>query len=190
MKVDILEIGNPILRKHNKKVLYNEINSLKIQKLIDDLIDTMHAVGGAGLAANQISQSYKVCVVEIKNNDRYHLIPEIPLTVLINPKITFLNSSETFSSYEGCLSVPNIRARVDRHCEIHLDAWDRKGNIISEDIYGYKAIVYQHEIDHLNGIIFTDLVKDKRSIVTYKNYQKYFSKLYELEICDLLKKYN
>ena len=87
------------------------------------------------------------------------------------------------------MSVPNIRARVDRYCKIYLEAWDRNGNFISENIFGYKAIVYQHEIDHLNGIIFTDHVKDNTSIVTYENYDKYFSHIYKLEISELISRY-
>ena len=185
----IAQIGHPILRQPTRIVSEKDLKTSKIQNIIDELIYLMRDFNGAGLAANQIYHSYKICVIEIKNNSRYSFMPEIPLKVLINPKIKILNKFKTFSSFEGCLSVPNIRGRVTRYCEINVDYLDREGKVFSEDVYGVSSIVYQHEIDHLNGTLFTDLIDDNKSIITYENYKDYYIDRYEKEMLELIKKY-
>ena len=134
--VSIAQMGDPVLRKPTEDVSVDKIGDKKIQSIIEDLIYTMRKSGGAGLAANQIYYSYSICVIEINNNERYQHIPKIPLTILVNPKINVLDKKNTFSSYEGCLSVPNIRGRVDRYCQIYLQARDRYGEKISKKISG------------------------------------------------------
>jgi len=126
---NIIEIGNPALREIAKEISQSQVDSEEIQKLIDDLIETMRHANGAGLAATQIAVALRICVIEVNNNPRYPYKPDIPLIVLINPVITFL-SEERLSVYEGCLSVPNVRGEVERCPEIRVQALDRGGREI------------------------------------------------------------
>ena len=169
----LAEIGNPILREKTEEVDIKKIKSPEIKGIIYELISLMRHFNGAGLAANQIFYKYRICVIELNENQRYPHLSNIPLKVLINPKIQVLQSELTFDSYEGCLSVPNLRGKVSRYCKIQLDYYDQNAKHLSETITGYAAVVYQHEIDHLDGILFTDRVKDNRTLVTYTNYLKY-----------------
>ena len=146
----------------------------------------MKELNGAGLAANQIFFPYKLCVIEVMNNTRYKHIPDIPLKILVNPKIEIINSEDKFVSYEGCLSVPNLRGKVERYTNIKVTYYNEKGNLIKERLNGFPAIVYQHEIDHLNGILFTDRIKDIKTLVTYENYLKYYEKKYIRELKDFI----
>ena len=122
----ILQIGNPALRQVADPVDVSQIQSDEIQALIDDLIETMRHANGAGLAATQVADPLRICIIEVNKNPRYPYKPDIPLTVLINPKVTFL-TEERVNVYEGCLSVPNMRGRVDRCPEILIEALDREG---------------------------------------------------------------
>ena len=150
----------------------------------------MRELDGAGLAANQIFYSYRVCVIEVMNNTRYKNIPNIPLKILVNPKIEVINSENKFVSYEGCLSVPNLRGKVERYSNIKVSYYNEKGKFIKEKLNGFPAIVYQHEIDHLDGILFTDRIKDIKTLVTYDNYLKYYEKEYIRELKDFIGKNN
>ena len=182
----IAHIGHPILRKPTLDVPLETISTDKIKNLIRKLAEIMYEFNGAGLAANQIYESYRICVLEVKNNLRYKHLPEIPFKVLINPKIISKNSKKIFSSYEGCLSVPNIRGRVNRSYDIKVEYYDENAKYNLEHVKGFQAIVYQHEIDHLDGILFTDKVEDKSSLVTFENYIKYYEEDYRQELMDLI----
>ncbi len=177
-KAMIASIGDPILRRKTLEVKINKILSSKVKSTIKKLISTMRKLNGAGLAANQIFYNLRICVIELENNKRYKHLPNIPLTVLINPKITVLNKNSTFNSYEGCLSVPNLRGIVKRFTNIKVDYYDENKKFHSKEISGFAAVVYQHEIDHLDGILFTDKVSDNKSLVSYSNYLKYHEKIY------------
>ena len=168
----IAQIGHPILRQPTRILTREELLSEEIQSFLDDLVETMREASGAGLAANQVYQSLRICAVEVRNNSRYPYRPNIPLTILVNPVLTPA-SDETFINYEGCLSVPNLRGQVRRHCEVHVEALDREGNSISTVVKGMTAATYQHEVDHLDGKIFLDRVEDPNSVVTLENFQRY-----------------
>ncbi|CAK0752327.1 Peptide deformylase 2 [Gammaproteobacteria bacterium] len=156
--LEIATIGQPVLREASRPVCSREeLASSKIQNLIDDLIDTMHNANGIGIAANQVYQAIRICVIHVKENPRYPRMSEIPLTVLVNPRIELM-SDQTFISYEGCLSVPNVRGEVPRFEYIRITAWDRNGQDICFEVKGMEANVYQHECDHLNGKLFVDKV--------------------------------
>ena len=174
----IAQIGDPILRKKTLNIEPDKIQSLKVKNIIEKLIEIMKMFNGAGLAANQIYYNLRICVLEIDNNKRYKHLPKIPLKILINPKIKILDKNNTFSSYEGCLSVPNLRGKVKRFCKIQVDYYDEKAKFKSEIINDYSSVVFQHEIDHLDGILFTDRVTDNKSLVTYSNYIKFHEKKY------------
>jgi peptide deformylase len=162
---EILPIGHPVLREKAAP-----IDPADAQALIDDLIDTMRAANGAGLAANQIGEAVQACVIEVRpDNPRYPYKPEIPLTVLINPVIESL-TTETFANYEGCLSVPGLRGIVDRSVEVRVRALARHGAPIDMIVRGLSAGTFQHETDHLHGTLFIDRVSDTHSLCTWEEF--------------------
>ena len=146
------------------------------------MIKTMRKHNGAGLAANQIYEPIRICIIEVLDNPRYKHLNTIPLKVLINPKIVIKKDTATFNSYEGCLSVPNLRGKVKRYNTINVTYYTKDAKKITEDIKGLESIVYQHEIDHLDGHLFTDKVEDNSTLVTYENYQKYYEEEYKKEL--------
>ena len=184
----IAQIGHPILRQPTRMLTREELLSEEIQSFLDDLVETMREASGAGLAANQVYQSLRICAVEVRNNSRYPYRPNIPLTILVNPVLTPA-SDETFINYEGCLSVPNLRGQVRRHCEVHVEALDREGNSISTVVKGMTAATYQHEVDHLDGKIFLDRVEDPNSVVTLENFQRYCIDKVAADVEALVKRY-
>src|SRR5947199_9872604 len=119
-------LGHPVLRQQAERVLPAHIQSAQMQRLIDDMIETMHEYDGAGLAANQVHVSRQIAVIEVAKNPRYPDAPEIPLTVLINPVVTPL-SEETEDGWEGCLSVPDMRGVVPRYTAVRLEWLGRAG---------------------------------------------------------------
>ena len=179
---NIAQIGHPILRNKTKDIPINEIKSENTQKIIEKMIKTMRKHNGAGLAANQIYEPISICIVEVLDNPRYKHLNTIPLKVLINPKVIIKKDSATFNSYEGCLSVPNLRGKVKRYNTINVTYYTMDAKKITEDIKGLESIVYQHEIDHLDGFLFTDKVEDNSTLVTYENYQKYYEEEYKKEL--------
>jgi peptide deformylase len=158
---EILEIGHPTLAARAREVDLDAIGTAEVQGWIDDLIDTMRAANGAGIAANQINIPYRIFTVEVAGtNPRYPYKPRIPLTVLVNPRIEFL-SGEIFENYEGCLSVPDLRGVVTRHLEIGVSGHGRDGEPQSFQVRGYSAGTFQHEADHLDGVLFPHRVEDR-----------------------------
>ena len=184
----IAQIGHPILRQPTRILTREELLSEEIQSFLDDLVETMREASGAGLAANQVYQSLRICAVEVRNNSRYPYRPNIPLTILVNPVLTPA-SDETFINYEGCLSVPNLRGQVRRHCEVHVEALDREGKSISTVVKGMTAATYQHEVDHLDGRIFLDRVEDPNCVVTLENFQRYCIDKVAADVEALVKRY-
>ena len=179
---NIAQIGHPILRNKTKDIPINEIKSENTKKIIEKMIKTMRMHNGAGLAANQIYEPISICIVEVLDNLRYKHLNTIPLKVLINPKVIIKKDTATFNSYEGCLSVPNLRGKVKRYNTINVTYYNMDAKKITEDIKGLESIVYQHEIDHLHGFLFTDKVEDNSTLVTYENYQKYYEEEYKKEL--------
>ena len=179
---NIAQIGHPILRNKTNDIPINEIKSENTQKIIEKMIKTMRKHNGAGLAANQIYEPIRICIIEVLDNPRYKHLNTIPLKVLINPKVIIKKDTATFNSYEGCLSVPNLRGKVKRYNTINVTYYNMDAKKITEDIKGLESIVYQHEIDHLHGYLFTDKVEDNSTLVTYENYQKYYEEEYKKEL--------
>ena len=177
----IAQIGHPVLRVLARPLSREELLSQAGQSLIDDLIATMRDADGAGLAAPQMYESVRVCVIEVGQNARYPYKPKIPLTVLVNPVLMPLDA-RTFSNYEGCLSVPNLRGRVDRFCEVRVQAWDRFGNELDFVARGISAGTYQHEVDHLDATIFVDRVKDTRSLCTWQEFERHHREAFIKEV--------
>lgn len=166
----IAQVGHPVLRQVARDLSLVELASEKWQTFIADLIETMRDANGAGLAANQVYTPVRICALEVKaNNPRYPYKPEIPLTVLVNPRVTPL-SEATFENYEGCLSVPDMRGVVDRFAEVSVEYLTPEGEAKTITAKGITAGTYQHEIDHLDGKLFLDRVTDPTTLSTWKNF--------------------
>jgi peptide deformylase len=168
----IATLGHPILRERAREVTREELAADETQQFIDDLIETMRDANGAGLAAPQVYRSVRIVAVEVRQNPRYPYKPDIPLTVLVNPVLEPL-TEETFDNYEGCLSVPNLRGLVPRATEVRLRAWDRHGAEVDSVIRGLSAGTFQHECDHLDGLLFVDRVRDTRSLTTWADFERF-----------------
>jgi peptide deformylase len=170
---EILRIGHPLLRQEARPVDPGEVASPEIRSVIADLVDTVRAADGAGLAATQIGEPVQVAVVEVRpGNPRYPYKPPIPLTVLVNPVVEPL-SGETFANYEGCLSVPGLRGIVERFVEVRVTALDRGGGPVDLEVRGLSAGTYQHETDHLHGTLFVDRVTDSRTLCTWEEFARW-----------------
>ena len=159
---EIVAIGDPVLRERATELRPDEISSPEIQGLIDDLIETKRAAHGAGIAANQVGEAVRVAVVEVEEeNPRYPYKPPVPLTVMVNPVIEPLGG-EMLEINEGCLSVPDLRGSLERHLAIRVRYFDRLGREQDEIKRGLTAGSFQHEIDHLDGILFVDRADQDR----------------------------
>lgn len=183
----IAQIGHPVLRQRAREVTREELASPAMQQFIDDLIETMRDADGAGLAAIQVYEPIRIAAIEVRNNPRYPYKPPIPLTVLVNPVLT-VQGDETFDNNEGCLSVPNLRGRVRRAVHLRCQAWDRHGNAIDEVVHGLKAGTYQHECDHLDGVIFVDRVTDPRTLATWSEFDRHHKAAFVAEAQALVAK--
>ena len=164
----VLQIGHPVLRQPAAAIEPSAIDTPEIQNLIDDLIETMHDANGAGLAAPQIGVGLRAVVMEVTDNPRYPYKPPIPLTVAINPVITPLND-EMVEINEGCLSVP-LRGDVMRHVNIAVRYLDRHGAEHQATLRGLTAGTWQHECDHLDGILIVDRA-DPTSLATWDEFE-------------------
>ncbi|MGI9623526.1 MAG: peptide deformylase [Acidimicrobiales bacterium] len=166
---DVLSIGHPALRAAAQPVADAQIATAEIQELIDDLIDTMRAANGAGLAANQIGVHHRVVVLEVDANPRYPYKPKIPLTVAVNPIFEVLDD-EVFQNNEGCLSVP-LRGDVTRAMNLKVTYKDRHGDEHCQTVRGLTAGTWQHETDHLDGVLFIDRVTDPATLSTWEEFE-------------------
>jgi len=170
---EIVAVGDPVLREPAREVSPEELRSAEIQALIDDLIETRRAANGAGLAANQVGVAVRIAVAEIEGvNPRYPYKPPIPLTVVVNPTVEPLDD-EQFCNNEGCLSVPGLRGNLMRHLTIRLRYLDRDGVSHDEIKRGLTAGTFQHEVDHLAGILFLDRVGDPTTFSTWEQFERF-----------------
>jgi peptide deformylase len=175
----IAQMGEPVLRRKADLVDPNEISSPFIQTLIEDMIETMHDADGAGLAAPQVYESLQLCVIEVDQNPRYPQFEPIPLTVLINPIVTplvgghgELSTEDSFQMYEGCLSVPGMRGQVVRPRKVRVQALDRSGNALDFVWESFRAVVVQHETDHLLGTLYVDRA-DPKTLTFIREYERF-----------------
>ena len=184
----IASIGHPVLRERARELSPDELASAQSQALIDDLIETMRDANGAGLAAIQVHEPVRICVIEVRDNPRYPYKPNIPLTVLVNPRVEPL-TDERFDNFEGCLSVPNLRGRVPRATRVRVRGWDRHGADIDIEVAGVSAGTYQHEVDHLDGVVFLDRVVDSKSLCTWTEFERYHKAAFVEEVRALVARY-
>jgi peptide deformylase len=177
----IAQMGEPVLRRKADPIDPSDIGSPSMQTLIDDMIETMHDADGAGLAAPQVYVSLQLCVIEVNQNPRYPQFESIPLTVLINPVVTplvdvgengTLSAEDSFQMYEGCLSVPGMRGQVVRPRRVRVQALDRTGQALDFVWESFRAVVVQHETDHLLGTLYVDRA-DPTTLTFLREYERF-----------------
>ncbi len=156
---EVLKMGAPLLRQVASPVLHFDA---VLRDLIADMDETMRALHGAGIAAPQIGVDARVVIFELKENPRYPHIAPVPYTVLVNPRLTVL-AHEQDEGWEGCLSVPGMRGLVPRFRRLRYQGFDAHGTPIDRSVEGFHARVVQHEVDHLDGILFPQRVQDLRN---------------------------
>jgi peptide deformylase len=154
----VLKMGEPLLQSVAAPITRFDAELLA---LVADMDDTMRALSGAGIAAPQIGVSARVVIFELKDNPRYPYITPVPYTVLVNPLVTPL-TAEQDEGWEGCLSVPGMRGLVPRYRRLRYRGFDQYGAPLERTVEGFHARVVQHEVDHLDGILFPQRVRDMR----------------------------
>ena len=169
---EIVTVGHPVLRQRALEVTPEELVLPETQQFIDDLIDTMRHANGAGIAANQVGVPIRIATIEVGDNPRYPYKPRIPLTIVVNPIIEPVDD-ELVEINEGCLSVPNLRGSVMRHVNVRVRYLDRQGVAHDEIKRGLTAGTFQHECDHLDGMLFLDRVVDPRTFTTWEQFEQF-----------------
>jgi peptide deformylase len=173
----IARLGHPVLRQRAAPLTMDELLSPPVQNFIDDMTDTMRDGDGVGLAATQVHQLWRIFLVEVKSpNPRYPDQPGVPLTAIVNPVICE-HSEETEEDWEGCLSIPDLRGKVPRWKSLRLTGLDRTGKEIELEARQFFARVIQHELDHLDGILFPDRMRDFATLTHLREFQKYWTPL-------------
>lgn len=170
----ITRLGHPAIRRGTEPVSTEELHSQKIQRLIDDMVETMRDAHGVGIAAPQVHVPKQIIVIEVSpENPRYPNQPAVPLTVLLNPTITD-HAETTEEGWEGCLSVPDLRGLVPRWTKLSVSGLDRRGQAVQLDAEGFFARVIQHEVDHLNGKVFLDRLPDLKTLTHLREYEQFW----------------
>lgn len=188
---EILRMGHPLLRQKSREMTLDEISSEETLKLIDDMYETMQANEGIGLAAPQIGELIQLAIIGVPEaapgqgptSSRYsqELLESMQLPsfkghkllTVINPKISYLTKDTQFF-WEGCLSVPGLRGEVQRPKHIKVRFFDQQANEHEIEVQGFMATVFQHEIDHLHGVIYIDRIQDKTKLAFNEEYLKFW----------------
>jgi peptide deformylase len=168
----VARMGHPALRAKARAIERAELKSLLVQRLIDDMLDTMAEYHGVGLAAPQVHVGVRLFVVALETEDGEG---EVEPLAIINPEITVVGS-DVVEDWEGCLSIPDIRGRVPRAREIRVRALDRKGDRLDLSAHDFSARVIQHENDHLDGVLFFDRMRSFETLTFLDEYSRYWTK--------------
>jgi peptide deformylase len=172
--LSIAKLGEPILRRVAVPVAPDDLTSAATQALIDDMIETMRAANGLGLAAPQVFVSKQIAVLELAPSPRYPNAPVGGLITVVNPVFSAF-SADMALGWEGCLSLDNLRGLVPRHVTVRLDALDRHGAPFDIEATGFQAVVLQHELDHLWGKLFIDRMTDMSTLTHQREYERYWT---------------
>jgi peptide deformylase len=167
----VARMGHPVLRAKARNLSLTDIKSPLVQKLIDDMMETMIEYHGVGLAAPQVHEDVRLFVASLGGSDDGESSP----VALINPEITPVGT-DVVEDWEGCLSIPDIRGRVPRAREIRVRALDRTGERIELRAVNFSARVIQHETDHLDGVLFFDRMKKFETLTFLDEYSRYWVK--------------
>ncbi len=169
----ILRMGHPILRQPAVPMTAEELGSPQTRQLIADMVETLQAYGGIGLAAPQIGVSKRLAIIAITGGpSRYGDIPPMPLTVFANPSIEVLPGPSA-GYWEGCLSVPGLRGFVERPQHIRVRYQQLDGQSQELVLQGFLATVFQHEFDHLDGHLYLDRMQDMQKLMFEAEYQQF-----------------
>ena len=163
----IAQLGQPVLREVARKI--SDPLDLAVQALIDDMLITVADANGVGIAAPQVFESCSLFIVSSNPNPRYPHAPKMGPTAIINPEILW-KSDEKEKDWEGCLSIPGLRGLVSRHRRIGVRYLTRTGELRKEEYVDFLARVFQHEFDHIQGIVFIDRIESSRDLITEKEY--------------------
>jgi peptide deformylase len=166
----IVRLGHPALRTPAEPLARERLASPEIARLVDDLVETMRAADGVGLAAPQVGVGLQLFVYEVADAEAPG--GGIPLRVVVNPMIE-PHAGELVYDWEGCLSIPDLRGLVPRHPEVRVRGLDRRGEPLDYVARGFEARIVQHEFDHLNGVVFVDRMRDLRSLAFYDEWESY-----------------
>ncbi|HUN24741.1 MAG TPA: peptide deformylase [Steroidobacteraceae bacterium] len=158
--VPVLKMGHPLLRQVAVPVA--ELGTAELRVLVADMDETMRALHGAGIAAPQIGVSLRVVIFEVRENPRYPHVAPVPYTVLVNPEVTVLGEEQE-EGWEGCLSVPGLRGLVPRYRSVRYRGFSPEGERIDRTVEGFHARVVQHEVDHLDGVLYPERIRDLKS---------------------------
>lgn len=170
--LQIAQLGQPVLRQRARSV--RKIDDKDIQVLIDNLVATVMDVDGVGIAAPQVYEPKRLFIMASHPNPRYPKAPNMEPTAVINPRI-IKHSSKKIKDWEGCLSLPGIRGLVPRWGWVEAEYQDRKGKVVKTQYEGFLARIFQHEYDHLEGVVFLDRVETTKEVVMEKEYQRIIS---------------
>ena len=167
----VARMGHPVLRERGRPLETSELLSPAVQALIDDMIETMHEYSGVGLAAPQVHQSLRFFVALLEEEPD----ASTDATVVVNPEIV-PNTVTKEEGWEGCLSIPDIRGLVPRWTGITVRALDRAGRAVELRLHDFPARVVQHEIDHLDGVLFFDRMTSTESLTYLDEYSRFHAK--------------
>jgi peptide deformylase len=168
MILKVARMGHPVLRRPAAQVRLEELREGRFQTLIDDMLETMQEYQGVGLAAPQVHVSARVCTLAALGPEA----ERAPAQVLVNPEIRE-RSGALALDWEGCLSIPDLRGLVPRHPRITVSALDREGRPLRFEAEGFPARVIQHELDHLDGILFVDRMENLRSLAFLHEFERF-----------------
>ena len=169
----IARLGHPVLRKKTREVTREEISSPEMRRLVKDMVETMHEYGGVGLAAPQVHEPVRLAIIEFDADDgRYDTGEVQPLLVIWNARVKVLDETPA-GFWEGCLSVPGLRGYVERPSKIEVSYLDERGKPQTLQADGFLATVFQHELDHLDGVLYVDKVVDKTKFAFSEEYARY-----------------
>jgi peptide deformylase len=171
----VARMGHPVLRAKARALDKRDIRDATIQKLIDDMIETMTEYHGVGLAAPQVHEGLRLFVAAIDSRDEDEEEVEPEPIAIINPEITVVGP-DVVEDWEGCLSIPDVRGRVPRAREIKVRAYDRRGERIELRAHDFPARVIQHEADHLDGVLFFDRMRSFETLTFLDEYSRYWAK--------------
>lgn len=171
--LQIAQLGHPVLRQKAKVV--KNIDDLEVQNLIDDLLATVKDMSGMGLAAPQVYESYRIFIMASHPSPRYPNAPEMEPTAIINPKI-IAYSEEMDKEWESCRSIPGLRGLIPRYKSIAVKYTTRDGKTAKSQFTDFVARIFQHEYDHLDGLVYLDRLESTKDIITDKEFQRLTSK--------------
>ncbi|MBI4482291.1 MAG: peptide deformylase [Acidobacteria bacterium] len=174
MILKVARLGHPVLRQVAEAVPPGKIRTAEFQRFLDDMIETMYEYHGVGLAAPQVHVSQQVAVLEVKYPHDHKEGEDVPLTVLINPKLKVLDRNE-LSDWEGCLSIPDLRGQVPRFKWLEVTALDREGKRLQFVAKDFHARVVQHEFDHLQGRVYLDRMSEMKTLSFLEEHARYWS---------------